>query len=176
VVLPEWAQVVVFTPEEALHPAIGVGQSGVNGVTGLIMKAALQGPVKLHIGEVSMCSSEHIIELIWLVGWVLGLHGKQVGSKNFLVIRVKPMEKFCAVIVIRNLVSKPQGVSNCEEMSVILHDIILIMHVGMSGHINKVHQALPGVAHGGGSIGVQVIQGSLEVVLLWLKPVIFEKS
>jgi hypothetical protein len=88
---------------------------------------------------------------------VLGLHGKQAGSKDFPVVRVKPMEKFCAVIVTRNLVSKSQGVSDCEETSVILHDVILVMHAGMHGHINKVHQALPGVACGGSGIGVQAI-------------------
>jgi hypothetical protein len=41
VVLPEWAWVAVFTPEEVLHPLIRVGQSGVDGVTGLITKVAL---------------------------------------------------------------------------------------------------------------------------------------
>jgi hypothetical protein len=40
-VLPEWAWVVVFTPKEVLHPSIRVSQSGVDGVTGLITKAAL---------------------------------------------------------------------------------------------------------------------------------------
>jgi hypothetical protein len=161
-VLPEWAQVMVLTSEEALHPVVGVSWPRANGVTGLIAKATLQGPVELHIGEVSTCGSEHIVKLIWLVGWVLGLHGKQAGSEDFPVIRVKPVEKFCTVIIVRNLVSELQGVSNCEEASVILHDVILIMHAGMCGHINKVHQALPGVAHGSSGIRVQVIQGSLE--------------
>jgi hypothetical protein len=109
-----------------------------------------------------MHSSEDVVKVIWLVGWVLGLHGKQVGSKDFPVVRVKPMEKLCAVIIVRNLVSKAQGVSDCEEMSVILHDIILVMHVGTHSHINEVHQALPGVARGSSSIRVQAIQGSLE--------------
>jgi hypothetical protein len=40
-VLLEWAWVTVFTPKEVLHPLIGVGQSGVDRVAGLIMKAAL---------------------------------------------------------------------------------------------------------------------------------------
>jgi hypothetical protein len=78
-------------------------------------------------------------------------------SKDFPVIRVKPTEKFCAVIIIRNLVSKLQGVSDCEEMSVVLHDVILVVHAGTCGHINKVHQPLPGVVYGGGGIGVQAI-------------------
>jgi hypothetical protein len=126
----------------------------VNGVAGFLTKAVLKGPVKLSIREITTHSSKDIFKVIWLVGRMLRLHDKEAGGENLLVIRVKPTEEFHTVILFRDLVSKLKGVSDDEETSVVLHDIVFVVHAGLCSHINKIHQALPGVACGSSSVRV----------------------